>query len=94
MPPITFSSLICEAEGCFGVFLRLGDPDGLAGGMDTGRDGLALAGLLRSFTSIQKIHIHNNIMYRVHKLDKSDYLYFLKENISTIEGVHSELTNI
>lgn len=47
----TFSSLICEAEGCFDDFFRLGDPDGLAGGMDTGRDGLVLGGLLRSFTS-------------------------------------------
>jgi hypothetical protein len=56
--PITFSSPICEAEGCFKVFLRLGDPDGLAGGMDTGRDGLALAGLLRSFTSIIKKNPH------------------------------------
>ena len=50
--PVTFSSLICEAEVCFDVFLRLGDPGGRAGGMDTGRDGLALGGLLRSFTSI------------------------------------------
>lgn len=48
--------MICEADVCFDVFLIPGDPGGLAGGMETGLDGLALAGLLRSFTSVYATH--------------------------------------
>lgn len=40
----TSCSLICEVEVCLMDLLRLGEPSGLAGGMDTGRDGFALGG--------------------------------------------------